>query len=55
MGSKFEIGFDEPGFGKVLSLVFLDLGLGWHISGQTDSKFGLFGGVRKGIKFGFVG
>ena len=50
MGSKFKVGFDEPGFGKVLSSVFLDLGLGWLISGQTDSKFGHFGGSRKGIK-----
>ena len=25
------------------------------ISGQTGSKFGLFGGVRKGSKFGFGG
>ena len=33
---------------------FLELGLGVRpISGPTGSKFGLFGGVRIGLKFGF--
>ena len=46
---------DEPGFERIRSSVFPDLGLGLACSGRTGSKFGLFEGVRKGSKFGFGG
>ena len=64
MGSKFGIfgGFgwvcssvlvDEPGFRRVWSSFFSRFGLGSTHSGQTGMKFGLFGGVQMGLKFGF--
>ena len=41
---------DEPGFGRVRTSVCPDLGMRvWPISGQTCSKFGIFGGVRSSV------
>ena len=46
---------DEPGFGRVKIWFFQIWPWVWPVSGKTGMKFGLFGGVRMGLKLCFGG